>query len=214
MNLDLMKISVVGVTPLILHNGRTANPLDPYTKKLKALTSKRQKTDEDLEEMLLLQWEAGLYWSDKLGVYMPSENLSAAFYKAAKKYKLGVKTSGVSFVDPIGYSINTKNSKDMQKLKADQANKFVKTVVIQRNKAISCRPIFEEWAISFELEFDPQIIDANEIKTILSCMSQRVGFGVWNPGSPKPGTYGKFLIKSIEWTNSKTKEVKKIEGGI
>src|SRR5690349_8391990 len=162
MNLDLMKISVVGVTPLILHNGRTANPLDPYTKKLKALTSKRQKTDEDLEEMLLLQWEAGLYWNEKLGVYMPSENLSAAFYKAAKKYKLGVKTSGVSFVDPIGYSIQTKNSKDMTKLKADQANKFVKTVVIQRNKAISCRPIFEEWAISFELEFDPQIIDANE----------------------------------------------------
>lgn len=211
MYIDTIKCEIVGITPMILHNGRTANPLDPYAKKMKALTSKRNKTDEDIEELLLVQWESALYWNDELGLHMPSENLYAAFYKAAKKFKLGVKCSAVSFPEPIGYPIKTENSTNFQALKADPQNKFIKTVVVQKSKTISCRPILNVWALDFGLEFETTTIDANEIKTILSCMAQRVGLGVWTPGSPKPGTHGKFLIKKIEWLNSKTKEIKKME---
>lgn len=198
-----MKIEIVGITPLLLHNGRTANPLDPYSKKMKSLTSKRQKTEDDIQELLLVQWEAGLYWSDKIGLYMPSENLFAAVYKSAKKHKLGVKCGGIAFNAIPGFPINVPNSKDFVKMKEDPNNKFVKTVVVQKSKTISCRPIFENWALKFEMEFDPTIIDANEVKTILVTMSQRVGLGVWTPGSPKPGTHGKFIIKRLEWINGR-----------
>jgi len=210
MELDLMKVEITGITPLLLHNGRTANPLDPYSKKMKSLTSKRQKTEEDIQELLLVQWESGLYWSEKIGLYMPSENLFAATYKAAKKHKLGVKCGGIAYSAVPGFPIITANAKDLVKLKEDPNNKFVKTVVVQKSKTISCRPIFETWAINFELEFDPTIIDANEIKTILVTMSQRIGLGVWTPGSPKPGIHGKFVIKSMEWINGKNEEKKKL----
>lgn len=212
MDLDLMRVQIIGATPLLLHNGRTANPLDPYSKKMKSLTSKRQKTEEDIQELLLVQWESGLYFSDKIGLYMPSENMFAATYKAAKKHKLGVKCGGISFSAVPGFPILTENAKDFVRMKEDPKNKFVKTVVVQKSKTISCRPIFEEWALNFELEFEPTIIDANEIKTILVTMSQRIGLGVWCPGSPKPGIHGKFLIKSMEWTNAKSHEVKRLEG--
>lgn len=211
MQIDTMKIEVVGLTPMLIHNGRTANPLDPYAKKMKSLTSKRQKTEDDIIALLDVQWESALYWNNEIGLHMPSENLFAAFHKGAKKHKLGVKVGGISFPSPIGYPIITKNHMDFDKLKADPSNKFVKPVTIQRAKTISCRPILFPWELNFELEFDTSIIDPNEIKTILTTMSQRIGFGVWTPGSPKPGYHGKFLIKKIDWTNSKTKETKTIE---
>lgn len=211
MYIDTIKTEIVGITPMIIHNGRTANPLDPYSKKLKGLTSKRNKTDEDIEELLKVQWEAGLYWDDDLGLYMPSENLYAAFYKAAKKFKLGVKCSAVSFPHPLGYPIITNHHKDFMALKADPLNKFVKTVVVQKSKTIACRPIFNTWRMEFDLEFETTTIDANEIKTILGAMAQRIGLGVWTPGSPKPGVHGKFVIKKMQWLNSKTNEIKTLE---
>ena len=96
-NVDKMYFKIQGVSPLLLQNGRCANPLDPYAKKMKSLTSKRNKTEDDLQAILETQWEAGLYFDPQLGLYMPSENLYAAFYAAAKKHKLGNKCSGILF---------------------------------------------------------------------------------------------------------------------
>ncbi len=211
MNVDIMKVSIVGVTPMLLHNGQTANPLNYYAKKMKGLTSKRNKTEEDIEELLMVQWESALYWNDEIGLHMPSENLYAAFYKAAKKFKLGVKCAAVSFPEAIGYPIITENHTNLAALKADHRNKFVKTVVVQKSKTISCRPIFNTWSMDFDLEFETTTLDANEIKMILVCLAQRIGLGVWTPGSPKPGIHGKFLIKKLQWLNNKTKEVKTLD---
>lgn len=211
MYVDTIQAEIMGLTPLLLHNGRTANPLDAYAKKMKALTSKRNKTEEDIEELLMVQWESSLYWHDEIGLYMPSENLYTAFHKGAKKFKLGSKCSAITFPEPLGYPIITANHKNYVALKADPLNKFVKTVVVQKSKTISCRGIFNVWSMKFELEFETTVFDANEIKTILANMGQRVGLGVWTPSSPKPGTHGKFLIKSLKWTNAKTKEVKTLE---
>lgn len=206
-----MKVEIVGLTPMIVHNARTANPLDPYTKRLKVYTSKRNKTEEDLEKLLALQWEAALYWNDEIGLHMPSENMFAAFLKAAKKHKLGTKCAAISFPHAIGYPIITKNHKNFKELQADPENKLIKTVTVQRSKTIACRPIFNKWSMNFELEFETAEIDAQEIKTILLCLAHRIGLGVWTPSSPKPGIHGKFLIKIMKWTNNKTKEVKTLE---
>lgn len=211
MYIDEMKVEIMGLTPMILHNGRTANPLDPFSKKMKALTSKRNKTEEDIEALLMVQWESSLYWNDDIGLYMPSENLYTAFYKGAKKFKLGSKCSAITFPEPLGYPILTANHTNFTALKADPLNKFIKTVVVQKSKTISCRCILNTWSMKFSLEFETSVFDANEIKTILANMGQRIGIGVWTPSSPKPGTHGKFLIKSMEWVNGKTKEVKRIE---
>lgn len=209
---DKMQVSIQGITPLLLHNGQTANPLNVYAKRMKAVTSKKKKTEEDLEDLLNIQWESGLYWDDNLGLHMPSENLFAAFLKAARKHKLGGECSEVSFCDPIGYPIITENHKNLDKLKADPTNKFIKTVVIKKSKTVACRPIFKSWKLDFDLEFERSAWDANVIKTVLVTWAQRIGLGVWTPGSPKPGTYGKFIIEKINWINGKTGESKEIKG--
>lgn len=204
-------VQIRGVTPLLIHNGRTASPLDAYAKKMKAITSKRKKTEEDIRDLLMIQWEASLYWDKEIGLYMPVENILACILKACKKHKMGPQVSGFVFDEAIGFPIMTNNHDNFDALKADEENKFIKTVTVQRAKTLSCRAIFNAWEITFEFSIDEGMITFDEVKTVLQTMSQRVGLGVWTPSHPKPGNFGKFLIKKILFQNEKTGEKKSYE---
>lgn len=198
MKLEKFEVSVIGMTPLIMHSPSTANPLNPYSRKLKQMTSKRNKTEEDLEEILELQWEASLYFDDELGLYIPWENLAASFLNAAKKHKHGRKTCAITFSHHLGYSLNISNAKNLNKLREDKTNRFVKVVTIQRSKTLNCRAIFNKWDFSFGAEIDTSILNESDFKLILSTAQAQSGLGDWRPSSPKPGPYGKFMIKDIK----------------
>lgn len=192
-------VEIEGDTPLLIHNGRTVNPLDEYAKKLKVLTSKRKKTDEDLEKILDLQWHASLYWNDKIGLYMPVENILACLHKAAKKHKMGNNVSGFVFGEKLGFQIIVPGHDSIQALAANPDYRFVKAVTIQRAKTMSCRACFPEWSLKFNFELDPSILTEDDATMILNTMSSRIGLGVWTPSHPKPGNFGKFIIKNIEF---------------
>lgn len=204
-------VHVKGITPMIIHNGRTASPLDEYTKKMKQITSKRQKTDDDIKALLEIQWESALYFDEEIGLHMPVENILAALLKAARKHKMGPKMSGFIFDEPIGFPIITEHHKDLKKLTESGKNKFIKAVTIQKSKTLSCRPIFTDWEIKFEFRIDEEILNIDEVKLLISTLSSRIGFGVWTPSHPKPGNHGRFLIKELKFENTDTKEVKKYE---
>jgi len=195
--MEKCSLTMLGMTPMIMSNARAANPLDSYAKKLKTITSKRKKTDEDQEEILLIQWESRLYLNDNKEVYLPWENLFACILKAAKKHKLGPKMGALSF-EKFGFPLNTKNAKNFVALRADPNNKFVKLCTIQRSKTVLCRPIFNEWSCDFDFEFDVDILDPSDMKTILITAAEEVGFGDWRQSSPSPGPYGRFVIENLK----------------
>ncbi len=94
-----MEVTIEGVSPLLMHNGQTADPLNKFSKELKAVSSKRKKTDEDYAEMSRIEWHAGLY-VDKHGfIVLPSEALEAAIGDGAKKSKLGKAFKSAVFID-------------------------------------------------------------------------------------------------------------------
>lgn len=209
-NLDWkVNVHLKGITPLLIHNGRTASPLDEYAQKMKQITSKRNKTEKDLKKLMDIQWEAALYWDDEMGLYMPVENLLAALWKGAKKHKLGPKVSGFFFEEAIGFPILTDHHKKLESLRADPRNKFTKMVTIQRSKVLSCRPIFKTWELKFEFLLDEEILTMEEAKMVLTAMAARIGLGVWTPSNAKPGRMGRFLIKELCFTNQESGEVKK-----
>jgi hypothetical protein len=53
--LTTLKVQLRGASPMLLHNGRTANPLDKFARQLKAVSKKRNKTDADYEEMAKIE---------------------------------------------------------------------------------------------------------------------------------------------------------------
>ena len=59
-----LTFEIESIVPLLMHDDKTANPLNDFTKKLKALTGKRKKTDEDLLAIAEVEWNASLYYEN------------------------------------------------------------------------------------------------------------------------------------------------------
>lgn len=93
------------VSPLLQHDDKMANPFNDYTKRMKAISSKRKKTDDDLMEMARIEWMASLYHTERKGYYMKAECIEAAMLAAAKDKKLGKAfQAAVSVPDDPGLS--------------------------------------------------------------------------------------------------------------
>ncbi len=74
---------------LIMHNGQTADPLNPFSKAMKEISGKRKKTDSDYEAMANIEYKAGLYVDAKNNVIVPSRVLESVLVEGAKKSKEG-----------------------------------------------------------------------------------------------------------------------------
>src|SRR3546814_21068521 len=72
--MEILKLKIVGTSPLMMHSDRLANPLNPATKAHKELTGKRKKTDDDHLAIAKSEFIAGAYWDEKEGFYIPGQN--------------------------------------------------------------------------------------------------------------------------------------------
>ena len=64
MSVERIALRLVGVGPLLMHSSRLADPLDPLTKQLAAITSKAVRTEADHERIAQLEWHGGLWLAD------------------------------------------------------------------------------------------------------------------------------------------------------
>ena len=86
---ETLEVHIQGVVPLILHNGQLVNPLNPISKEMKKISSKRAKTESDYEELARLEFMGSLYLNEKKEPVIPGECIEATLINAAKKSKKG-----------------------------------------------------------------------------------------------------------------------------
>lgn len=186
-----LTFKITGVSPLVLHNGRTANPLDFYAKEMKKLTSKRKKTDADYEQLAKLEWYAGLYTMDGK-VVIPADLLEAAFINGAKKFKMGKQSQISMFVPAHSPLIFDGDDLPIDELYAKHLTDglFSVPVRIGTAKTIRTRPRFDVWSVQVTLNFDEDGIDESMMKQIVVKTGTDVGLGDWRP------RYGRF---AVEW---------------
>ena len=84
------KYHLTGVAPLMMHNGRLSDPLDPWAKAMKKVTEKKKKTEADYEELSRLEFLGSLYLLDGVPC-IPREALKATYLRAAFTLKKGPK---------------------------------------------------------------------------------------------------------------------------
>jgi hypothetical protein len=198
-------VEVEGIRPLILHNGQSADPLNPYAKELKRLSKKRTKTDDDHKAIADLEWEAGLYWEDEIGVYMPSDNIFTAFQEACKKVKLG-RQSIAAFVDhELGVSLEFDGNGRMEEMRKDPRFIFRKPVTIGQSRVMRTRPrIPTGWKATIRFLLDGNLMDQEQFEEVMHICGNIIGWGDYRPSAPKkPGPYGRFQVLRI--TNGKAK---------
>lgn len=173
-------ITLTGTAPLLMHNSRLSNPLDPATKALKKVTGKRQKTDDDHEQIARLEFAGGLYLDPDVGPYIPGENIARALVDGAKLTKMGVKvTRGVFIstdVNPLAYD----GPRDEQKL-WDAGWRHMASVKIGTSRTMRCRPWFPEWRVQADGILDPSVLELDDLAAIADNAGSMIGLGDWRP---------------------------------
>jgi hypothetical protein len=180
-------ISIRGLTPLIMHNGRLADPLDDATQALARLTSKRKKTIDDHKALSKCEWYGGLYVDDKGAVCLPGEVLEAALVEGAKKFKLGKVAKG-GLVIVGNYSLDFEGPKTADKLWAHGGYLKRAGVKVGQARVIRSRPIFPAWACTFDVQWDPSLVKDEEQLMEIAESAGMTGIGDWRP------KFGRFEV--------------------
>lgn len=189
---NLVNGEVAG-TPLLMHNIRLANPMDPHAIALGKISKKRGKTYEDYEAMCRIDFEGGMYWRDGIGPVVPAQNLEKFIQSGAKVKKLGTKvTEAVQCLDSF-YPLIYKGPKEIELLYKEKF-RDISMQGIGKSKVIRCRPMFEAWAVEFSLVIDVDAINQEEIQYAMEYAGRYKGF---MDGRPRNGKCKLVEFKEI-----------------
>lgn len=204
-----LSITIKGTADLINHNGQTADPRNEFAKQMRAISSKRKKTDADFDQLAKIEWFAGLYVGrtkddakDTARLTIPSHVIEAALVGGAKKSKRGVQAKSGLFVTDAGTldfpgSPATALAKDELKAWLDELfdqgeNTLTVGVKVGQAKVMRTRPKFDGWHSTFVAEYDDAVLTFGDVQEILEDAGRLVGVGDWRP------KYGRFAVASIE----------------
>ena len=187
-----IKFKITGITGIYLHSDAAVDPLGPHSKAMKQISSKRNKTEADHEQLSKLEFSASLYWDDTDGVILPAKMLRAVIVAGSKKDKNGpVVSAGVL---PAGhakliYPEHETISAPDDLYKKDYYRRD--SVVVSRARLIRTRPYFENWSAEVSYVFDPSIVNQETIELAMKKAGSLCGIGDWRP------LYGKFKVETI-----------------
>lgn len=188
-----LKVTWKGTSPLIMHSCQCVNPLHPISVELKKYTSKKKKTEDDLKKISDLEWEAGAYWKEGLGLYIPAENVRATLVNGAKEIRKG--TDIQKYVDILDLYIPFNYGENLTKQELINSYEYRDTrpMTVNRAKVMRTRPRFDQWDITFKMRYDETKIDLDVIMMSLKNAGSYIGLC----DSNKYG-YGRFVVIAEE----------------
>ena len=193
--------------PLIMHDGRLSDPLDEKSKRLKLVTSKKKKSDEDLAEIKRIEFEGAMYFDEKLGPYLPCANLQACMCAGARKRKLGQSFEAMVEVmippdGPQGYALEywslgptgtrEPGPRTLKALFAKTAHVLRERAKVGMSAVMRTRPRFSKWSCTFLVEVLDDDVDDSQVKQAFEDAGKYCGIGDWTP------RYGRFEVSSFD----------------
>ena len=182
---------VRGVTPLLMHSERLANPFDPLTRQIKAITGKRKKTEDDQLEVARLEWLGGLYFDEGNGVHLPGHNMFSAIVGGGKLHKLGTALKRAALIKEDHIRITYDGPKTPEKLFADARFVDMRSVKVGTAKVLRCRPIFKTWGATFTLLYEENSLQRGDLDRIVSDAGTMIGIGDYRP------RFGRFEVVDV-----------------
>lgn len=188
--MKIMTVICKGIRPLIMHNGLLADPLNEFSNAIKKISSKGSKklTESDHAEMQNLEWDGGLYWDEKIGLYLPSDNIERCIVQGAMKSRRGKDFQAACLCTDVSIPIeHPMKGKTREQMLKNPEYILRKSVRIKDSRIMRVRPRVPEWSITFDLEYDDSVVSVGDIKTALVNAGTLVGLGDWRP------KYGRFI---------------------
>jgi hypothetical protein len=172
---------------MLQHNKRLANPRDEYVIKIKEITKKKKKTEQDYEDLIKLEWYGGLY-SENERVIVPAEWIERMFVAAARKTREGKNYEAALFCNENPRLIYNGPEKIDELWESGQFTD-IRSVVVNRQRIMRTRPIFRGWSLIFKVDFIPAHIDFKHICDTLETAGMFIGLSTYRP------RFGKFEVK-------------------
>lgn len=185
---EKIEVTIRGIAPLLMHNGQLADPLNEHTKAIKKVSSRRKKTDEDYIELARLEFLGGLYLDESGKIVIPARNLEACVLDGAKRSRRGKEFSAGCFVEndaPLMYD----GPKTADGLWCDKNFRNTIGVRVSTARIMRTRPIFKKWSCKFEIQYIPDMINGEDIKTSIRDAGLYAGLGDYTP------RFGRFVVE-------------------
>jgi hypothetical protein len=182
-------------SPLLMHSDRFSDPLDPMTKEHKALTSKRKKTEEDLEAVAKSEYMGGLYWDEELGPYMPGQNVKSCLVGAAKLNRLGAQFKRALIVPDERIRLEYPGPRDPEKLWETRKHVDARSVVVSQSRLMRYRPKFHDWSLTATVIYSPEMLDHDNVIRAAENAGMFIGLGDYR--AEKGGAFGRFSVEVL-----------------
>ena len=183
-----LSFTMTGVSPLLMHNGQLADPLNEYSQRLKEFSSKRTKTDADHEAMAKVEFFGGLYTKDGV-IGIPDKCIESMLIEGAKKNRLGKAFKAGVMCKNDFHRLKFKGSNDPEKLYEDGGYVYRELVKVTTSKIVRTRPMFSEWSLDVEVLFLSEVVTKKQVKEAFEIAGQLVGLGDYRP------KFGRFNVK-------------------
>lgn len=175
MKMKKLHVTLYGKSPLIEHSPKCVNPLHPLSLEMKKYTSKKKKTEEDLIKISDLEWESGVYWDYNVGLVIPNECLAATIQGGAKMNKNGTAVAKFVHIESPMAPLDIGEVQNYDKMKVDNRFRDVRSVCVQRSRVIRTRPRFNTWSCEFDMLYEEDKIDIDDIVLALENAGNYVG---------------------------------------
>ena len=184
-----VKYRLTSDCPMLVHNGQTADPLNKWAKAMKAVSSKRKKTDADYEELARLEFMAGLYMG-KDGPVIPAANIDSMIINAAKKDREGpLAKSGAFCLSDASLEYDGPRTAD--ELWKIEEFRHVAIVRVQTARVARTRPVFNEWAATVTMQIEDSVVNVAQVDRWFHIAGTQVGQGDWRP------QHGRFTAQRL-----------------
>lgn len=189
MSLVKFRVHLSGIdgSALLMHNARLSDPLDEYARKIKKVSGKRNKTEDDHREMADLEWLGGIYHDADLGPFVPGQNIERCLCDAAKKIKLGTVVKSALIIESNINALAYDGPRDLTALLNDTNYRHRWSAKVSTSRVMRTRPHFRQWATYADGQFDNTQIDLDQIVQVVGIAGRIIGLGDWRP------RYGKFV---------------------
>ncbi len=179
MTMEVLRVRLTGVAPLVMHAARLADPLDDISREISRHTAKRRKTEADHQRIADLEFTGGL-WLDRGRPCIPAEAIEAAISQAAARRRAkSLFRSGVSV--HANAILEYEGPGDVEALRADPAFRLRVSVAVSGRRLMRTRPMFERWTTVVAVHYLASLINRADLVDVLMIAGDQIGVGDFRP---------------------------------
>ena len=193
-----IQFTIHGIAPMLQHNIRLLDPLNPWAKSLAELTTSSKKSEAGIMEMRWREFVGGLYMDTEEGgyIYVSNQWVESVIRDGATIARKGKAITAGLFVPQDRIPLLEIGTKTWSKLNTAKAlfaagHVDVRPVgLTKKTKVMRARPIFANWGLVFEVQYEESLLNRDNIVEALSKGGMIKGMGDYRP------KFGRFEVVS------------------